>query len=84
MAFLCSSVQTALPERVVARSDVMWKKGGRCMGFGNTSSVSGGLSGTHAVQVKIAKLPKPFDEYLVTDSPELDVIGKGKTPTPAE
>ena len=63
----------------------MWKKGGRCMGFGNTSSiVSGGLSGTHAVQVKIAKLPKPFDEYLVTDSPELDVIGKGKTPTPAE
>jgi hypothetical protein len=63
----------------------MWKKGGMCMGFGNTSSiVSGGLSGTNAVQVKIAKLPKPFDEYLVTDIPELDVIGKGKTPTPAE
>jgi len=64
---------------------VMWKKGGMCMGFGNNSSiVSSGLSGTNAVQAKLAKLPKPFDEYLVTDIPELDVVGKGKAPTPAK
>jgi len=33
---------------------------------------------------KATKLEKPFEDYLVTDIPELGITGKGKTPPPAD
>jgi hypothetical protein len=58
---------------------VMWKKGGGCYGR-SSGVVSSGLAGTNAVMAAKATLDKPFEELLVTDIPELDVVAKGKTP----
>ena len=57
---------------------VMWVKGGSC--GGGPSVVSGGLAGTNAVMAKKDKLDKPIDEFLVSDVPELELVGKGKAP----
>ena len=46
--------------------------------------VSSGLAGTSAVLAAKAKLDTPFEELLVTDIPELDVVAKGKTPPPTK
>ncbi len=60
---------------------VMWKRGGSC--YGNMSGVvSSGLAGTNAVMAAKTALDKPFEELLVTDIPELDVVARGKTPPP--
>jgi hypothetical protein len=61
---------------------VMWKRGGGCMGSGNSSVVSSGLAGTNGVMSKKTTLDKPLDELLVTDIPELDIVAKGKTAPP--
>jgi hypothetical protein len=55
---------------------VMWVKGSSC--GGGASVVSGGLAGTNAVMAKKVTLDKPIDEFLVSDVPELELIGKGK------
>ena len=61
---------------------VMWVKGSNC-GVGS-SVVSGGLAGTNAVMARKVTLDKPFEELLVTDIPELDIVAKGNAPpTPA-
>ena len=62
---------------------VMWKRGGGCYG-GMGGVVSSGLAGTAAVMATKAKLDVPFEDLLVTDIPELDVVAKGKVPPPSK
>jgi|APLak6261675434_1056106.scaffolds.fasta_scaffold00974_6 hypothetical protein len=67
---------------------VMWKRGGMCSGVQagplGSSIVSAGLAGTNAVMSQRSKLDKPFEEFLVTDIPELDIVAKGKAPAPTK
>ena len=62
---------------------VMWKRGGGCYG-GMGGVVSSGLAGTAAVMATRTKLDVPFEDLLVTDIPELDVVAKGKAPPPTK
>jgi len=55
---------------------VMWKRGEACWDMASPI-VSAGLSGTAAVMAKATTLPLPFEEYLVTSIPSLDIEAKG-------
>jgi hypothetical protein len=63
---------------------VMWIKGSSCngLGMGMSGIVSSGLAGTSAVMSKKSTLETPFDELLVTDIPELEIVAKGKPQVP--
>ena len=63
---------------------VMWIKGSSCngLGMGMSGIVSSGLAGTSAVMSKKTALATPFDELLVTDIPELEIVAKGKPQVP--
>ncbi|MFO0597276.1 MAG: DUF2330 domain-containing protein [Myxococcaceae bacterium] len=87
--------ETAKENRFQGRY-IMWRKGSICSGLGigygglggaygpSGGIISSGLAGTNAVMAKATKLEKPFEDYLVTDIPELGITGKGKTPPPAD
>ncbi len=57
---------------------VMWKRGQACWDAASPI-VSSGLAGTNAVLAKATALPKPFEEYLVSSIPALDIEAKGFT-----